>query len=202
VEEELARGSTAASAHVLARERLGTDAEILRKTLEQPALRSWGTRAPFLSGALAAPLALAASAPAVVALFVALVAIANHLPTAAQGELSGPARAAAAAAMPWLLLYGLPLGWAAMLAYYAASRRLRWYWGVVGLVLTAALGACTNFEVRWPAAGVRGQLSGGVGFNTSPANLAHFGTRWLVTCALGLALYVLLVRPRRVTSRA
>jgi hypothetical protein len=198
LEEELSRGNTnPAAAHSAARERLGSDADILRKTLERPELRSWGARLPFMN-ALAPPLGLAASLPMLVGLFVALVAIANHFYSVrgAQGGFAGGGALLAMAIMPWLVLYGLPLVWAGMLAWYAASRRLRGYWSAAGLLLMAALGASTNCEIRWPSAAAPGQLSGGIGFSTQPAPLAHFGARCIVTCLLGVVLYVVLMRTR------
>jgi hypothetical protein len=203
IEEELRRGNTdLAAASIVAGVRLGSDADIVRKTLEQPELRSWGTRLPCVS-ALAPPLGLAASLPLAVGLFVMLVAIANHFYSqqGAPGGLAGGGLLVAMAVMPWLVLYGLPLVWAGILAWYAASRRLRWYWSAAGLLLMAALGASTNFEVRWPSAAGPGQLSGGLGFSTESARLTHFGSRYLVTCVLGIALYLVLVRFEERTSR-
>jgi hypothetical protein len=202
VQEEVARGTDASAARALARQRLGSDADIVRTAREQPGLRSWGMRAPILTGVLVPALAFAACVPVVVVLFVALVSLANRLTGSSAGlsRLTTVFGVGAAAAMPWFVLYGLPLAWAGWLAYYTASRHLRWRWSAVGLALTAALGAVTNFEVSWPRPGVHGQLSGGVGFSTEATKLGHFGGRWLLTCLLGVALYLLFVRLTRVRT--
>jgi len=84
-----------------------------------------------------------------------------------------------------------------VLVRYAVTRRLRLGWPVVGVLLTAALGAWTTFTVAWPRADGRGQLSAGIGLSTDWDSLIRFGARWAATVSLALGLYLFLRRQGR-----
>lgn len=183
VEEETDRGQPLEAARGLARARLGTDDAIVERAFEQPMLRSWGSRWPLVCG-IAPLLGLAGSA---VLLMATLVAVFSGVAPPRE-----PDRWLRVGTMlvGWTLMYGLPLLWASMLARYSVNRRLRWRWPLAGLTLAAAGGALTNFGVTWPAPGVRGALSAGVGWSAGHAS--SFAARSLLTVAFGLALYLLL----------
>lgn len=188
VEEESARGQPLALARGTARARLGTDDEIVSKTREQSSLRSWGARWPLAIYAVAPVLGVLGSAALM------MIALVAALSLATPQSPPAPWLRIATALAGWLLMYGVPLTWAAVLAHYSVARRLSWHWVVTGLLLTAAAGALTNFSVTWPGPGIRGALSGGVGWRSDSA--VSSGIRWLVTLTAGLAVY-LLIRPRR-----
>jgi hypothetical protein len=199
VEEEMARGQPIELARSVARDRLGTDDEIARKVLEEPGLRSWGARWPLTICGLAPLLGLCASAGAILATLVAAFEINNRLHTGWATDTSGTAPWArhATEGIGWLIMYGLPVLWSCALAQYAATRRLGRLWPLTGFVMTAALGAATHVTVIWPGPGVRGLLSGGLGFSTSWDAMTTFGTRWLITLILAIGVYYLLgQRPR------
>jgi hypothetical protein len=204
VEEEMARGQPIELARSVARDRLGTDDEIARKVLEEPGLRSWGARWPLTICGLAPLLGLCASAGAILATLVAAFEINNRLHTGWATDTSGTAPWArhATEGIGWLIMYGLPVLWSCALAQYAATRRLGRLWPLTGFVMTAALGAATNVTVIWPGPGVRGLLSGGLGFSTSWDAMTTFGTRWLITLILAIGVYYLLGQRPRVGHRA
>jgi hypothetical protein len=199
VEEEMARGQPIELARSVARNRLGTDDEIARKVLEEPGLRSWGARWPFTICGLAPLLGLAASAVAILAVLAAAFEVSNRSHTAWATDTSDIALWVrhGTEATGWLIMYGLPVLWSWALAQYAATRRLRRLWPLTGFVMTAALGAATNVSVIWPGPGVRGQLTGGLGFSTSWDAMTTFGTRWLINLILAIGVYYLVSqRPR------
>jgi hypothetical protein len=196
VEEETARGKPLELARVAACSRLGTNDEIIKKVLEQPALRSWGARWPVSICGVAPVLGLVASAVTILVVLTAAFESGRRLPMASALEAGGVA--------PWvrhgteliggLVMYGLPVLWTWALAGYGVSRRLGRVRPLTGFILTAALGATTNVGVVWPRPGVRGQLTAGLGFSTSWDGITRFGTRWLITFALALAVYYLIGR--------
>ena len=204
VEEAVGRGQPIELARSVARDRLGTDDEIARKVLEQPGLRSWGARWPLTICGLAPLLGLAASAVAILATLAAAFEIDNHLHTGWATDTSGIAKWVrhGTEGIGWLIMYGLPVLWSLALAQYAATRRLRRFWPIAGFVMTAALGAATNATVIWPAPGVRGLLSGGLGFSTSWDFMTTFGTRWLITLILAIGVYYVMAQRSRVGYRA
>jgi len=198
IEEEMARGEPLELARNVAHKRLGTDEEIARKVLEQPGLKSWGARWPLAICGLAPVLGLAGSGVAILAVLVAAFEISSRLHTALATD---PGNAPlwqrhATEGIGWLIMYGLPVLWSWGLARYAVTRRLPRLWPLIGFAVIAALGAATNVGVIWPRPGVRGQLTGGLGFSTSWGALTTFGTRGLVTVALALGVYYLMSRRR------
>ena len=204
VEEEMARGQPVELARSVARDRLGTDDDIARKVLEEPGLRSWGARWPLTICGLAPLLGLAASAVAILATLAAAFEITNRLHTAWATDTSDIAlwMRHGTEGIGWLIMYGLPVLWSWALAQYAATRRLRSLWPLTGFAMTAALGAATNVTVIWPGPGVRGLLSGGLGFSTSWDALTRFGTRSLITLMLAIGVYYLMGSRSRVGHHA
>ena len=204
VEEEVGRGQPIEVARSVARDRLGTDDEIVRKVLEQPGLRSWGARWPLTICGLAPLLGLAASAVAILATLAAALEINDHMHTGWATDTRGIASWVrhGTEGIGWLIMYGLPVLCSLALAQYAATRRLRRFWPITGFVMTAALGAATNVTVIWPGPGVRGLLSGGLGFSTSWDAMTTFGTRWLITLILAIGVYCLMGHRPRVVHHA
>jgi hypothetical protein len=180
LDEEIARGQPIEAARALARSRLGSDEEILAKTLEQRALKSWGARWPVIVCALLPPVGLLALSVGTVSALVAIAALGEHWnrdpaswnlgvwPWVRQGTLL----------IVWLALYGFPLLFTFLLVRYTVTRRLGLAWPLVGVILTAAPGAWTTFTVAWPQAGAQGRLSAGVGLSTDWDNLMRFGAPW------------------------
>lgn len=204
IEEEMARGQPIELARSVARNRLGTDDEIAKKVLEEPALKSWGARWPLTICGLLPVLGFAASAVAILAALAATFAIGNRWHAAWATDASGIALFVrhGTEGMAWLIMYGLPVLWSWTLAQYAVTRRLRTLWPLTGFVMTAALGAATNVGVVWPRPGVQGQLSGGVGLSTGWDAMTAFGTRWLITFTLALGVYYLMSQRSEVRHRA
>src|SRR5262249_43537555 len=79
LEEEIARGQALDVAQTVARSRLGGDDEIVRKAMEQPALKSWGARWPVIVCALVPPIGLLALAVGTISALVAGLAVGQHL---------------------------------------------------------------------------------------------------------------------------
>jgi hypothetical protein len=200
VEEEMAGGQPIELARSVARNRLGTNDEIAKKVLEQPALKSWGTRWPFSICGLAPVLGLAASAIAILAALVAAFEISNRLHPAWATDALWVRHGAQG--IGWLIMYGLPVLWSWALAQYAVTRRLRRLWPLTGFVMTAALGAATNVGVIWPRPGIKGQLTAGLGVSTSWDAMATYGTRCLITFALTVGVYYLMSHRLQVGHRA
>ena len=193
LDEEIARGQTVEVARTVARSRLGSDDEILRKALEQPALRSWGARWPVLVCALLPPVGLLALSVGALAALVSGLAVSQHW-NPAWWERS-------VRLIAWLVLYGFPVLCSYLLVRYTVTRRLGLAWPLIGLLLMSALGAWTTFTVAWPRAGVQGRLSAGVGFSTDWDSLMRFGVRWAATLVLALGLYVFMRRAVQAAER-
>jgi hypothetical protein len=194
--DERARGQPLEAARKLARGKLGADEEIIKRVLEQPALKSWGTRWPFSFCGVGPTFALAASSVAAIAALVLALQVGGYMNPAASTSTGGvPSWLRQGTEMAgWLVIYGLPVLWACLLARYAATRRLRVLWPLTGILLIAVLGATTNFSVDWPHSGIVGRVSAGVGFSTQMASLVTFGLRSLVALLLGVAVYYLVSR--------
>jgi hypothetical protein len=200
VEEEMARGQPIELARGVARNRLGTNDEIAKKVLEQPALKSWGARWPLSICGLAPVLGLAASAVAMLAALAAAFEISNRLHTAWATDASWLRHGTEG--IGWLIMYGLPVLWSWALAQYAVTRRLRRLWPLTGFVMIAALGAVMNVGIIWPRPGVKGALTAGVGVSTSWDAMSTFGTRWLITLALTIGVFYLMSHRLQVGHRA
>ena len=199
LEEEISRGQPLETARALARSRLGSDDEILAKALEQHALRSWGARWPVIVCALVPPVGLLALSVGAMSALVAVASLGQRVNrTPASWELGvWPWAHDGTLLIAWLALYGFPVLCSFVLVRYAVTRRLRLAWPVVGVLLTAALGAWTTFTVAWPRADGRGQLSAGIGLSTDWDGLMRFGARWAATVTLALGLYLFLRRQGR-----
>jgi hypothetical protein len=189
LDEEMARGQPVEVAQAVARGRLGSDDEIVRKALEQPALKSWGARWPVVVCALLPPVGLLALSVGTLSALVSVVAVGQHLSQASWER--------GVSLIAWLVLYGFPILCSFLLVRYTVTRRLGLAWPLIGLLLTAALGAWTTFTVAWPQTGVQGRLSAGVGFSTDWVALVRFGLRWATTLVAAFGLYGLSVLMRR-----
>lgn len=200
LDEEIARGQTVEVAQAVARNRLGSDDEIVRKALEHSALKSWGARWPFVVCALLPPLGLLALSAGTIGALVSVLAIGQHLNHAWLQDGVWPYEATMLIA--WLVLYGVPLLCSFLLVRYTVTRRLALAWPLVGLLLTTALGAWTTFTVAWPQAGAQGHLSGGVGFSTDWVALMRFGLRWVTTLVAAFGLYVFMRRGAQAADRS
>lgn len=188
-----ARGQTPEAARAVARSRLGSDDEIVKKALQQPALKSWGARWPATVCALLPPVGLLALSAGTVSALVAVLAVGPRVNDASWEHVQ-PWIHQGTMLIAWLVLYGFPVLCSLLLVRYAVTRRLGPASPLIGLLLMAALGAWTNFTVAWPRAGVQGRLSGGVGFSTDWDSLMRFGVRWATTLLLALGLYVFMRR--------
>jgi hypothetical protein len=185
LDEEIARGQTVEAGRAAARSRLGSDDEIVRKALEQSALKSSGARWPVTVCALSPSVGLLALSAGTLSALVSLLAVGQRFTML----------------IAWLVLYGFPVLCSFVLVRYAITRRLALAWPLIGLLLMAALGAWTTFTVVWPQAGVQGRLSAGVGFSTDWDSLMRFGVRWATTLALALGLYVFMRRGAQAIDR-
>jgi hypothetical protein len=204
LDEEIARGQPLETARALAHSRLGGDDEILARALEQRALKSWGARWPVIVCALLPPVGLLALSVGTVTALVALAALGQHWNREpASWELSiWPWAHDGTLLIAWLALYGFPVLCSALLVRYTVTRRLGLAWPLVGVLLTAALGAWTTFTVAWPHAGAQGRLSAGVGLSTDWDSLMRFGARCATTVILALGLYLYMQRRQHETWRA
>jgi hypothetical protein len=196
LEDERARGQPREVAQELARRKLGADEEIVKRVLEQPALKSWGARWPFSFCGVGPTLALAVSSVAAIAALVLALQVGGYMDPAASMSSAGvPSWLRHGTERAGLLvIYGLPVLWACLLARYAATRRLRVLWPLTGILLIAVLGATTNFSIDWPHAGIAGRVSAGVGFSTQVASLVSLGLRSLVAVVFAVAAYYLTSR--------
>ena len=193
LDEEMARGQPVEVAQAAARSRLGSDDEIVRKALEQPALKSWGARWPVVVCALLPPVGLLALSVGTLSALVSVLAVGQHLSQASWER--------GVWLIAWLVLYGFPILCSFLLVRYTVTRRLGLAWPLIGLLLTAALGAWTTFTVAWPQTAVQGRLSAGVGFSTDWVALVRFGLRWATTLVAAFGLYVLMRRGVQAVDR-
>jgi hypothetical protein len=201
LDEEIARGQAVEVAQAVARGRLGSDDEIVRKALEQSALKSWGARWPVTVCALLPPVGLLALSAGTVSALVSVLAVGQHLNHASGEHSVWPWIHQGTMLIAWLVLYGFPVLCSFLLVRYTVTRRLGLVWPLIGLLLTTALGAWTTFTVAWPQAGVQGRLSAGVGFSTDWDSLMRFGVRWATTLVVALGLYVFMRRGVQAVDR-
>ena len=203
LEEEIGRGQRLEAAQALAHSRLGSDDQILAKALEQRALKSWGARWPVIMCALLPPVALLALTVGTMSALGGIVVLGqhwNHDPASWHRGVWWWAEHQTLL-IAWVAVYGFPVLCAFVLVRYTVTRRLGWAWPLVGVLLTAALGAWTTFTVAWPHSGARGQLSAGVGFSTDWLSLMRFGERSAATLSLALGLYLYLQRRQHTRLR-
>jgi hypothetical protein len=157
----------------------------LPSTPAPPMTRSWGARWPWLIFGISPVLALLLSFVAFVTVFPSLMQMAIEIDHRYQ-----PSQFAHTAVqlLRWLMLYGLPLACVLILGRYAARRRLAPSWPVVGIILTAIVGAMTAIEVVWPQHGEHTSLSVGLGFSITGKGLVAFGLRSLPAIVLGIGI--------------
>jgi hypothetical protein len=200
LEQERNAGKSIEQARASARERLGSDELLIRSVSARPQLLSWGARQPFLTCALGPPMALVITAVAFLLLAAAAIGAA-HLFSSSSSLHGGPPAVIRAAfeVLLALVTYVAPIACCAVLAWYAATRRLKHAWAWVGVGLTALLGAIWNLNLHWPQGVELGSIGAGVGFSTTAPALAAFAARSL--SAIAAAMLVLFVQ-RRISSSA
>jgi hypothetical protein len=200
LEEERNAGKSIEQARVSARERLGSDELLIRCVSARPQLLSWGARQPFLTCALGPLMALVITAVAFLLLAAASIGAA-HLFSSSSSPQGGPLTLIRAAfeVLQALVTYVAPIACCAVLAWYAATRRLKLTWAWVGVGLTAVLGATWNLNLHWPDGVERGSIGAGIGFSTTAPALAAFAARCL--SAIAASMLVLVVQ-RRISSSA
>jgi hypothetical protein len=199
-QEETDAGKSIGQARANARERLGSDELLVRSVSARPQLLSWGARQPFLTCALGPLMALVITAVAFLLLAAAFIG-AVHLFTSSHSPQGGPPALIRAAfdVLLALVTYVSPIACCAVLAWYAATRRLKHAPAWVGVGLTAVLGATWNLNLHWPHGAELGSIGAGVGFSTTAPALAAFAARCL--SAIAAAMLVLFVQ-RRASSSA
>ncbi len=200
LEEERNAGKSTLQARASARERLGSDELLIRSVSARPQLLSWGARQPFLTCALGPLMVLATTAVAFLLLAAAFIGTA-HLFSSSSSLHGGPPALIRAAfeVLLALVTYDAPIACCAVLAWYAATRRLKLARVWVGIGLTAVLGATWNLDLHWPHGVEPGSIGAGIGFSTTAPALAAFAARCLSAIA---AAMLLLFVPRRFSSSA
>ena len=199
-EEERKAGKSIEQARTSARERLGSDESLIRSVTARPQLLSWGARQPFLTCALGPLVALVITGVAFLLLAAASIGVAHQFSSSGSFQGGPPAviRAAFEVLMA-LVTYVAPIACCALLAWYAATRRLKLAWAWAGVVLTALLGASWNLDLHWAHGMERGSIGAGIGFSTTAPALAAFAGRCL--SAIAAAMLVLFVQ-RLISSSA
>jgi hypothetical protein len=199
-EEESSAGKSIEQARVSARERLGSDELLIRSVTARPQLLSWGARQPFLTCALAPLIVLVMTAVAFLLLAAASIGTA-HLIYSSSSLQSEPPPVIQSAfdVLLAMVTYVAPIACCAILAWYAATRRVKLAWAWVGVGLTAVLGATWNLDLHWAHGGERGSIGAGIGFSTTAPALAAFAARCL--SAIAAAMLVLFLQ-RRIWSSA
>jgi hypothetical protein len=161
----------------------------------RPQLLSWGARQPFLTCALAPVMVLVITAIAFLLLAAASIGAAHVFSSSSSPQGGPPALIRAAFELLLALVtYVAPIACCAVLAWYAATRRLKLAWAWVGVGLSALLGATWNLNLHWPYGAERGSIGAGIGFSTTAPALAAFAARCL--SAIAAAMLVLLVQRR------
>jgi hypothetical protein len=197
-EEETIPGKSIEQARASARERLGSDELLLRCVTARPQLLSWGVRQPFLTCALAPLMALVITAVAFLLLAAASIGTAHLIYSSSSLQGGPPALIRAAFELLLALVtYVAPIACCAILAWYAATRRVKLGWAWVGIGLTAVLGATWNLNLHWAHGVERGSIGAGIGFSTTAPALAAFAARCL--SAIAAAMLVPFVQ-RRISS--
>ncbi len=194
VDEQVKRGVAPDDAVVAARQRLGTDEDLLTGMLAHAEFRSWGARWPWVCALvpggllLVAELAVFSSMP--IALFI--VHWFDQSPASVLAPGSSVAFLDLVVIYREILLYGLPLLVAGLLGVYAARRRLQLLWPLIGIAATTALGALISFTVQAPIPGVRlGRIGAALTFNPNLHGLERFGLRWTLVALVPAFLYVI-----------
>jgi hypothetical protein len=199
-EEESNAGKAIEQARASGRERLGSDEMLIGSMSARPELLSWGAKQPFLTCALAPVFVLVMTAVAFLLLAAAFIGGA-HLFSSNSSTQGGPPALIRGAfeVLLALVTHVAPIVCCAVLARYAATRRLKLTWAWVGVSLTAVLGTTWNLNLHWPHGVERGAIGAGIGFSTTGPALAAFVARCL--SAIAAAMLMLLFR-RRISSSA
>jgi hypothetical protein len=173
VAERISLGDGASDARHAASERVGTEQQLVANLLARPELRSWAHRRPSIAFALAPVLSFALAFVASLLVLIALVE---------WRKAEGGALSAASPVLQWIgacggiyLLWALPCGVAALLAFMAARRREASIWPCIGIAAVCFLGALTNFSVSAPPDAPSMGAGIGIGTNHMGAILMRAG---------------------------
>lgn len=186
VAEQLASGVSAEKAQEAAAARLGSEEQLIAGTLARPELRSWLQRRPCAAFAIAPLLAFAI---AFVGSIIVLIGFFEWL------KSRGTSLSAASPMIHWLnagasfyLLWALPAAIAAAIALLATYRREISIWPMVGIIVTCAVGALTNFSLDLPPLAADPGMTAGIGLGTD--NMASAMMRAGSTAALTALPYL------------
>jgi hypothetical protein len=91
------------------------------------------------------------------------------------------------------LLFGLPVLIGQTLGFFAARRRVRMIWPMLGILATCCFGALTNVSFNFPPLVQRAEFGAGIGITTGPA-LASIALRAAVSAAFALLPYFVMRR--------
>ena len=193
VAEQLTSGVSAEKAREAATARLGSEEQLIAGTLARPELRSWLRRRPCAAFAVAPLLAFAL---AFVGSIVVLIGFFEWL------KSRGASLSEASPMIHWLtagasiyLLWALPAAIAAAIALLAAQRREISIWPMVGIIVTCAVGALTNFSFDLPPLAAHPGMTAGIGLGRD--NMASTMMRAGSTAALTALPYFWARRSRR-----
>jgi hypothetical protein len=173
IQEGLQRGDSEESAHLAARDLLGTDEVLLNRYAEMPELRSWASRWPAVWFTLV-PLICC------VVLFVAMIAILcsfGELMSAYLQHVHVSARVSSRS--DWLVqivfLWVLPLSIAAAFAVLAYRQRVALHWPIAGIAIVCCLVALINVSVVLTGGTPSGSVGAGIGISghSLPGQMAH-----------------------------
>ena len=193
-EEALEQGMTPAEAGASAERRIGTPDDLVVKTLEQRTLLSLGARWPLLFCSVLPIIGLVASFVASALLIGGVSAIVEHA-RSAHAQLS-PTVVTGVQAIFWIVLYGLPVAWVMWLAHYTATRRLLVHWALVGVILTALVGASVNLSFNTAQDFAHASMTLGAGISTRISHLATLTLRSMATLVFAALTYYTLIRRR------
>jgi hypothetical protein len=191
VAERINLGDSADDARLAASARLGSEQQLIAILLSRPELRSWACRRPSIAFAIAPVLSFGL---AFVASILGLIALVEW------HKAHGGALSAASPVIQWIgayagvyLLWLLPCGVAALLAWAAACRREPSIWPCVGIAAVCFIGALTNFSVSIPPEAPSMGAGIGIGTDHMGAILMRAGS----TAALVLAPFLWVRRLQR-----
>jgi hypothetical protein len=190
VDEARQRGALEEDAEADASAKIGSDDQIASDTLAQPSLKSWGARWPWAICGVAPVLGCVASQVLLTLMALAVLAPLSKHGVSIASFLTPHALNSAMVAVCWFVLRGLPLICALGLLFYAARRRLRLLWPLIGTLLIAALPAVCNLDVQLPQPGAQGLIRAGAGFSTSMHGLLTFAVRWVPTMGIPLLTHL------------
>lgn len=198
VAEEQRAGLTLADAEAISLTRLGTTEHLAQAMLQQPQLRSWTARIPWVIFTLA-PVALLAGSYAV-ACFILWSGWQMFLPDLSTPFVRvdvGDAGMLYFAIGRNLYMYGpVLIGWA--IALLAVRQRLSWRWPAVAFLLLALMGTSAHVHVARPA-GATGQV--GMSFSLSSSSFPDVMLRVsLILIISALPYLIWQIQSRRFTA--